>query len=273
MNVCFVGPRGLRRSPSGTRDVGQGRTGFTMIEMLIVVGIIAVLVSMVFPLVGKIREQARAAACQSNERQIYLASVAFSADHGRLPRPPRVWDAASSTDPVVRDWNIWQHKGAGLIDLDAGVIWKYLSPSHEGRSQVVNCPSDIEEQLHYNGYQKIIRDFSYSLNARISDETPNAISTLRLGDISNPSQKIMIWEEIGPNDSYCLDPIYADRWDDQPTGRHGGGALNREDNPNPTNKNKYRVAGKGCYAFFDGHTEAITPVDIFANPACYAPLR
>lgn len=254
---------------------GRRRRGLTLLEILIVVGMIGVLASMLMPMVGKMREASRVTACQGNIRNIYLASLAFSNDNmGRLPRPPKTGDKAATTDPVIKKYNAWFHLGEGRMDFEHGNIWPYLAPTMEERKQIVNCPSDIDEQHHLGGvyHAEIVRDFTYSFSGRIIDE-PGINGTLRLGEVVDAGRKIMIWEEIGPNDGYCLDPQVANRWDDQPTGRHGGGALNRSDNPSPSNRNRYRTAGRGCFGFFDGHTESITPADIFANPSYYKPVK
>ena len=54
----------------------QSRTGgFTLIELLVVIAIIAILAAILFPVFGKVKENARRASCQSNLRQI---GVGFS---------------------------------------------------------------------------------------------------------------------------------------------------------------------------------------------------
>lgn len=58
----------------------RGR-GFTLIEMLVVIGIIAILVSLLIPGITAIKKTANTARCLSNMRQIGMANLAFAADH------------------------------------------------------------------------------------------------------------------------------------------------------------------------------------------------
>jgi prepilin-type N-terminal cleavage/methylation domain-containing protein len=60
--------------------------GFTLVELLVVVGVIAVLVSLLLPALGAARAQARRTACLSNLRQTHQAMLLYANDHDdRVP--------------------------------------------------------------------------------------------------------------------------------------------------------------------------------------------
>lgn len=60
------------------------RRGFTLVELLVVVGILAVLAAILFPVFARAREKARAAQCTSNLKQLGLAIEMYSADYDDL---------------------------------------------------------------------------------------------------------------------------------------------------------------------------------------------
>jgi prepilin-type N-terminal cleavage/methylation domain-containing protein len=59
---------------------------FTLVELLVVIGIIAVLIAILLPALSRARAQARVIACESNIRQIVMAAIEYSTDNkGYLP--------------------------------------------------------------------------------------------------------------------------------------------------------------------------------------------
>ncbi len=74
------------------------KTGFTLIELLVVISIIAILMSILLPALGKVRRQGKLTMCRNNIRQICMGLSAYATDYnGRYPKrtvdlhPVKVW--------------------------------------------------------------------------------------------------------------------------------------------------------------------------------------
>ncbi len=134
------------------RDVG-----FTLIELLVVVAIIALLISLLLPSLGKARERARRANCLSNLHQQGVAFNAYSADHKQV-LPVRGGFAYDLREPAAYIWP--QVKGLKRVFVNSGALWgKYA-----GRDlQFYYCPSNITfayERPHNSASEFLIDDES-----------------------------------------------------------------------------------------------------------------
>jgi prepilin-type N-terminal cleavage/methylation domain-containing protein len=89
-------PSAPRRADAGRHRVGDaacGRPGgFTLLEALVVIAIIAVLIAILIPAVQAVREAARRVWCGGNEKQIVTAVLVYEQARGRLP-PQLGWSS------------------------------------------------------------------------------------------------------------------------------------------------------------------------------------
>jgi prepilin-type N-terminal cleavage/methylation domain-containing protein/prepilin-type processing-associated H-X9-DG protein len=236
--------------------------GFTLVELLVVIGIIGVLIGILLPTVSAAKRQMKSVSCQSNVRQLYTVCLAFANDHHGYPPVPTI-AGESAADPTVGKQCMWALAKYGVADLKVGALWKYIG-TEEARRALIFCPADDKEYQLTSGVKPDPdRNMSYSINALVR---PNSGSrtVIRLGQVTEPSSKIYIWEEVGPNDLWCLNP--ASNIDDHITGRHGKVDTLQFGSP------AYMATGRGNFGFFDGHVEALSPQQINDNPAYYSPL-
>lgn len=67
------------------------KTRFTLIELLIVVGIIAILMSLLLPALARAKYQARHAGCVSNQKQLIVSMVTYASDNNNYYASPNRW--------------------------------------------------------------------------------------------------------------------------------------------------------------------------------------
>jgi type II secretory pathway pseudopilin PulG len=174
-------------------------TAFTLVELLVVIGIIAVLIGILVPTLNKARESARQVQCLSNMRQLALALISFTTEHGGWmpavgsPNPSgysstgRPGVGSSVTNPS--DWIAWrrvidpvtgQNNGAGTPDqnITYSALAKYLGAKYVTHNtpaeangvnlsleSIYRCPSDnLQQRLNSNNYR-----YSYSMNEYFSN--------------------------------------------------------------------------------------------------------
>src|SRR5688572_29715074 len=131
----------------------RSNRAFTLVELLVVIGIISMLISILLPVIGRAREQARGVQCMSNLRQIGTAALLYSHDNKGIVLPMGYTTGINDNinmRPVILVSGRYLHK-TGITDPNDGRV-------------VTNtpffCPSAREDQpaVGYDLYPTKIDD-------------------------------------------------------------------------------------------------------------------
>ena len=121
------------------------RRGFTLVELLVVIGIISVLISILLPALNQARERANRVSCQSNMRQIMLAMHTYVNDNKSMmpfansDTLERVGIGTPKVTWTAPGW-LYQYPNKTSQDhVQAGALYPYLNTA-----KVYHCPMDSE---------------------------------------------------------------------------------------------------------------------------------
>ena len=138
---------------------------FTLVELLVVIGIIAVLIGILLPVLGKARESAVAIQCMSNLRQFAAADQMYVNQYNW--HMPGWWVGVTGTAPNA--YNAYGRYWAGLTDFRKALSMPVLFPLSVG----YNDPSGADPLITKPGYRCYVPQKWYCANAARAANLPS----------------------------------------------------------------------------------------------------
>jgi prepilin-type N-terminal cleavage/methylation domain-containing protein/prepilin-type processing-associated H-X9-DG protein len=212
-------------------SASSGRKGFTLIEMLVVIAIIAILISLGFTQFSSARARALEAETSSRLRQVFLGFQSYALEN-RL-QYPRFYN------PGDENPQIWQARIAPFIGI---TDWR---PEYQSMRQMVFNSPYQEEDRNRPPWQV---GRSFGVNNFLAHPNWNFQSTLN----PRPTQIVLVGDMMQSNSDF-VNTADGHNW------YSGGNAWAR-----PAFRHR---GGRAFFIFADGHVESLAEEQLWLNPS------
>jgi prepilin-type N-terminal cleavage/methylation domain-containing protein/prepilin-type processing-associated H-X9-DG protein len=212
----------------------HGNRAFTLIEMLVVMGIIAILSGIIFSAYAQVRESGRQITCTSNIRQLGIAFMEYIQDNDETyPKSGQHYGTPVCMGSPDGSWVLPEEINTSVagtctpaqLPVPNGALFPYVKST-----KIFKCPSD-----------------KYAEDATLSYSMNSNLSAMLLVKIRAPAGCVLLVDESGSlNNGNFLAPPSDDtngypNYTDLPTTRHNGMAM---------------------FAYADGHVKSSRPPTI-----------
>ncbi len=226
-----------------TRLQTSPRQGFSLIELLIVVAIVAILSGLLFPAVGYVREKARNTSCLNNLRQWGMALNLYLDEHRSIfPACPK-----GRPNPAGEK-DAWFNVLPPYINVQAMKDMKVVPMPGKGLRSPFLCPSDAGSGAAITSFDTEAADAQYYSSYTFNTLVDDGNTRIRLNNIQHQSAFVIMAETgDGLNSGINLSTIVGSNADE-------GYAYNA-----------FRHRNSANFVFADGHAENVVQEKIWRD--------
>ena len=177
------------------------KNGFTLIEILVVIGIIAILAAMLFPALNRARDAAKRMSCLNNIRQVGCGVLQYGLDHDDIIVPYKI-GATESRGLTGEDGVPWSYIIAPYLGI-RDTSWNtdnaskaYWYPSSRRLPGTLLCPA-VSRTTYYIGmiYYGML---SYNIGGDLwyNDPYYTSRTVMKFSNVTGSSKKAMICDSV-----------------------------------------------------------------------------